>query len=61
LFALLAAALGQLFGFAAAFAVAPFDFPGDILLALSGFALCAFGLPLCIFLTLFADLPSFAR
>ena len=61
LLALLPTALGQLFGLAAAFAIPAFGLAGDFLLALFGYPLGAFRLPSCIFLTLLANLASFAR
>lgn len=61
LFALLATALGQSFGLTTAFAIPAFGLAGDFLLALFGALLCAFRLPSCIFLTLLANLASFAR
>jgi hypothetical protein len=61
LFALLAATLGQLLVFAAAFAVSAFDFAGNFLLASLGVALGPLCLSSCFLLTLLTDLASFTR
>jgi hypothetical protein len=58
---LFSTSFGQLLGFATACAVPAFDLAGDVFLALFGFPLGAFGLPSGIFLTLLANLASFAR